>query len=557
LEEFSTLHKDLHQATFGDELRYSSRLLDLLPRGTVVYGAIPNVSGQLRDVYQLFLERLDESGALREWYQERFPADEGVVLGNIVEKLAGFGDDLGEEVVFAVVQLPEGSFAPVTLAEVTDESHLWAMANEEADRINDLAEKGPVVFVIEDPDAGGSSKGLFVLIEAGLVVVSPSLQVLELVGGDSLNEFSESRFYQSILASYSEGVDWLLSVDLQGLRGDSTPEELEKLGLSQLYDLVVQRKLGQEGIAENQAVLTYEGGEEGGIISWIADPGPIGGMEYVSPEAYVAAAFVVNDPAEMMESLMVYLEQYDTSAFSALEQFEAEHNISFLDDIAAPLGGEIVFCIDGPILPEPSWKVIVEVYDPQTLQGTIEYVVEEINRLVTHDGGSGIELLADGSGEMTVYSVRKMDSHSSFDYAFTNGYMIIATDRSLIYSARQFQDARYTLVDSPDFVRSLPRNGSVNLSAVFYQNLAPMVSAILSSPIGESVGGLSPEVRVSLEDLLGDAAPLLVTLNAEPGQLTLASGGDLESFWMNLGALASVGGPEGITDLLWGGVQGQ
>jgi hypothetical protein len=356
-------------------------------------------------------------------------------------------------------------------------------------------------------------------------------------------------------------VDWLLSVDLETLAllsfEDRAATKLEKLGLTELHDLVVQRKRNEEGIAENRAVLTYEGADEGGIISWIADPGPIGGMEFVSPEAYLAAAFVINDPLKMVESFMQHLEQEDSSAIDALLQFESEHNISILDDIAAPLGGEIVFAVDGPVLPSPSWKVIVEVYDPLTLQRTIDYLIDEVNRIVSHEGGVGVELVKDASGGITIYSISKSDASNSIEYAYANGYMIIAPDRSLIYSAKQSQEARYSLVSSPDFVKSLPRDSSVNLSAVFYQNLAPMLDAVISSPVGQSLSSISPEAGDSVKELLGDTAPMLVTLSAEPGQLTLASGGDLESFWMNLGTLASLGGPKGIAEILRGGLQVQ
>jgi hypothetical protein len=153
---------------------------------------------------------------------------------------------------------------------------------------------------------------------------------------------------------------------------------------------------------------------------------------------------------------------------------------------------------------------------------------------------------------MKIHSIKKADSTGGIEYAYANGFMIIAPDRSLIYSAKQSREARYTLASSPEFVESLPQDGSVNLSAVFYQNLAPMLEAIVTSPAGTSIGSLSPEAEESVMGWLGDTSPMLVTLRAEPGQLILASGGDLESFWLNLGTLASLGGPKGISDILRG-----
>ena len=561
LEEFSAIQKDFHEATFGPELRYSSRLLGLLPTGTVVYGAIPNVSNQLGDVYQLFMQRVQENATLREWYESRFSLGvQGQALDELVERMTGLGEYLGDEIVFAIVQNADGS-APAVLAQVTDESRFRTMVDEEADIINAQAEGDARVLVVDDLGTVGTVKGMIVLVDAGLVIASPSRDLLATIGEQSSGEFSESRFYQEILASYAEGVDWLLSVDLETLAISNdqmaSSGELARLGFAQLNDLVVQRKRNQEGIAENRAVLTYEGDGDEGIVSWIADPGPIGGMEFVSPEAYLAAAFVINDPSKMVGSLLRFLEERDTSAVSELEQFESEHGISILDDIAAPLGGEVVFAIDGPMLPEPSWKVIVEVYDPQRLQQTIEKIVDEVNQIVRQDGGAGIEMQVDASGGLAVYSLRKAGSPVSIEYGYANGYMIITPDRSLIHSARQSQSARYTLASSPSFVRSLPQDSSVNLSAVFYQNLGPMLNAIISSPVGDSIGNISPEAGESMSEFLKTVTPMLITVSAEPGKLTLASGGDLESFWLNLGTLASLGGPQGIGELLRGRLQAQ
>ena len=54
--------------------------------------------------------------------------------------------------------------------------------------------------------------------------------------------------------------------------------------------------------------------------------------------------------------------------------------VNVLNDIAAPLGGEVTMAFDGPMVPTPRWKLIFEVYDPATLQATIAKLVDSFNR---------------------------------------------------------------------------------------------------------------------------------------------------------------------------------
>ena len=51
-----------------------------------------------------------------------------------------------------------------------------------------------------------------------------------------------------------------------------------------------------------------------------------------------------------------------------LAKLETELGFSLRDDLAAALGGDAAVAIDGPLLPKPSWKVVVEVVDPSRLE---------------------------------------------------------------------------------------------------------------------------------------------------------------------------------------------
>ena len=47
--------------------------------------------------------------------------------------------------------------------------------------------------------------------------------------------------------------------------------------------------------------------------------------------------------------------------------------------LGEPLGGDITFAIDGPLLPLPSWKLMAEVYSPDRMQWGIDQMVHALN----------------------------------------------------------------------------------------------------------------------------------------------------------------------------------
>ena len=64
--------------------------------------------------------------------------------------------------------------------------------------------------------------------------------------------------------------------------------------------LVIERKENR-GRTETSAALSFAG-ERQGIASWLAAPGPMGTLDYVSPEASFAGTFVVKNPATLLVS---------------------------------------------------------------------------------------------------------------------------------------------------------------------------------------------------------------------------------------------------------------
>ena len=62
-----------------------------------------------------------------------------------------------------------------------------------------------------------------------------------------------------------------------------------------------------------------------------------------------------------------------------LEELQRLAGVDIRQDIAASLGSELTIAMDGPMIPIPSWKAILEVNKPDRLQQTIEKLVAAFN----------------------------------------------------------------------------------------------------------------------------------------------------------------------------------
>ena len=219
-----------------------------------------------------------------------------------------------------------------------------------------------------------------------------------------------------------------------------------------------------------------------------------------------------------------------------LAEFEGKTGVNVLDDIAAPLGGEVTMAFDGPVLPTPRWKFIFEVYDPSTLETTIAKLVDSFNR-ENHEGHS-LQLTQQNVGSQTYFTIRSSDqSNFEIDYSFVDNYLIAAPDVATISRAIQIRQAGFTLSHSATFQALLPNDGYTNFSAIFYHNIGPVVGPIAQQL--KNSGSLTQQQRQSIDALTANSAPGLIYAYGESDRIVVASNTGFMGF--DLGTLLTMG----------------
>jgi hypothetical protein len=559
LAELVSLEEEIRAEVEGPSRRFDTGLLDAAPASTAVWVGIPNLSASLADAYAVFGRKLQSSPILADWWQRAGGAEIAPELEETIARLRDFGSFLGPEVAVAVLRGGQELAAPVALAMVVGNPAAFsAHLDAEIDRLTaEVAGQGLTTAPIRriaDPLAlapalpAVEDEALLVWVTNDRLVASPSLWALQEVarGGG----FAGTPFHARLAAAYQEGVEWVVAADLAGLVGqaadEASREHLARSGFDAARHLVLESEAVGARTA-TQASFSFDGPRHG-IPSWLAAPAPMGALEFVSPDATLAIGMLTKEPAAMADDLFALIGG-DAEALAKLEAFEREGGISVRDDLAAPLGGEMVFALDGPVLPKPAWKLVLEVNDPAGFDQAVAWAVEQLDAAMVREGKGNATINSIASGGQTVYTIG-IDVHgeagttrlTEVSYTQVAGYAIVTPQRQLLDQAIAARTSGMNLPASGRFQSLLPQDGEANLSGVVYANLEPLVSAAGSLVSGTSL--LTAEQQALLGQL--GSGPALGWAYASDDAITLAASTEGGLFGLDFGSLLSLGAALGF-----------
>jgi hypothetical protein len=249
----------------------------------------------------------------------------------------------------------------------------------------------------------------------------------------------------------------------------------------------------------------------------------------------------VKNPVSMVDDLLGVLETVSPDLRKTLDQQQAARGVDIRNDIAAPLGGEFAFAIDGPILPTPSWKLVFEVNDPAHLQQALEHVVSEANKEVAKFGRKGLTWEQTDLGGRKYYTLKSSDfGLVEVNYTYANGYLIVGPSRALVERALTIQESGFSLLRSAKFTTGLPADGNANFSAVFYHNIAGLVPAGLASTAEKLQSG----PQEAMKAIAGNMPPTLAYAYAQGDSITFMANTDGGPF--GLGPATILGMPNAL-----------
>ncbi len=522
LREFAALEKKLEQIAMPRP-RYSSRLLDRMPESTVLYASIPNLGPALGEAQQILRQRMQESPVLRQWWEQAGGAD----FSRALDELRAASDYLGEEIVLGASTEARRLSAPVFLAEVKRPGLAEYLRSKWTGRMGGMSDH--------------------VVVSDNLVAISPNPAQLRRLAasmvatgdakGDAKGAFARTPFHAAIASAYRDGAGFLFSADLEKIAGRHLPQ------LPDLKYVVVEQKQHADATTL-RAVATFRGARKG-PAAWLAKPAPMGALDFVSPQASFAAGTVVVNPATLVDMLFAELESKVPDFSAKLAELEAKLGLSIRNDLAGPLGSELVLAVDGPLFPVPSWELAVEVWDQGRLQWAIDKLVGVYNQEAAGHGGPQMRSSQETIGGRTYYTLAVADPSAPVaeaHYTYVDGYLLAAASRALLDRAIQYRSTGYTLARSASFRSLLPRDPYTHFSAVVYHNLGPAIASV-----AEKAGQLGVALPT-------DVKPALFALYGEEDRIELVTNGSL--LGLSLNHLSGIHGPLGLMELLRMGKKG-
>ena len=569
LQEVAALQRDIENV-LTTEPRYSKRLLNLAPENTVFYGAVPNAPEKIVEIYTVIRERIQQSEIMSKKLDSLEMDEDLSQLDGVINWLAEMGDTLGDETV-AALKLVDGASEqqaiPVILSEVdadafraSFESRLanWKEKNlvSKTSEGSEPANHQPANFdiaIIDDP-AQALPNQLSIWLHGDLLIATVGVETIQEIAASIENNgsnFMDSGLYNQLVSYYDDGAKFLGGVDLHSLLGlqehsaELNAEErsaMDLTGLGNAQYLMVHHS--QNSSESNLSAELIFDSERSGVMSWLAEPAPMGSLDFFSINTAFVNASIVKSPKLILDEV----KQISGESWDEVST-ESEMAVKLSEDLLMSVGGEVAFGFDGPALPTPSWKIVIEVNDETLLQETINQIVNSANSQMS-ESDKHLEIVPIDLGSYNAYQVSlsimsnaseaKNTAQVSISYAYLDGYLIATPNAAFLERAINQYHSGIGLLSSQTFQSLIARGGSFDVSALNYSRLDQLLSDLTKS----LPKGLSREQHKDFQKIRGEnREPSILTLTGHPESIRLTHSGN---FFPDVSSIMSMQSLAGI-----------
>ena len=495
-----------HQiAPFSSPLRTTSALLSYLPAGAFVYAAVPNPGGKIGEGLAAAEQQAFENAAFRAWWS----SDAGLELRRIVDHVRSVSSLLGDEVVFAGLR----DEVPV------------AMARVQAGKRAELTSALDGLFA----DAGQSTRPYSVSDELMVVSDSPSHLAWALA---HLGQGADSAFAAAIADRYKRGAGWLIGVDAAPViamaSGDDAPP-IQLAGMTGVKYLFFEQR-SPAGAEEHEVTLTFQDARRG-MASWLADAGSGGAAEYLPADALLAGYVSMRQPGQLFQEFTTLMSNQQPAFKSDLSRLEDTLGAGFVGSLAAAMGTEAAFALQGFSASGPTWVMVALANDPAAIDGSLSKLVDTFNaELPAGEQDKRGTVTQESANGRTWTTLRVGGFPFGVTWTYDGGYLVAGSDRATAERAIATRNGGSALVWSAAFQAQLPASAGIHPSGFGWLNTKGALGIFSALSPNQAPNGL-----------LAEHDPVLVVFDGKPDQIHVASRTRLSGAILDAMMLESLG----------------
>ncbi|MGB7846709.1 MAG: hypothetical protein WBL63_13920 [Candidatus Acidiferrum sp.] len=505
--EFTQLFVKLRQSVQFPAPRTNSRILTLLPPGTVAYVALPNYGNVASQSASIFRQALQERPVLRDWWtHSKFTVTSGPKFLSALDQFAQLHEYLGDEIVFsAAMDIREPTF--LIVSEIRKPG-LKPLLKQFAAQISGnptspmrVIDQNELVTATERPHA----EEPIILVRPDFVVLSLDLNTLRAFNAQldaPKPEFASTPFGRRVGKEYKGGVTVLGAANVSKILDKTSPAAgpsaaFQHSGFEDMQYLVWDHTT-IAGNPVSQLELSFSSPRHG-AASWLAKPTLLGSLDFVSPTPLLAATVVLSNPAQILDDAKELADLSHSNTFAALPMLEQSLKLSLKDDLLNLLGGEITVELDKIVPPSPVWKAALAIKDANHLQQTLStlFAVAHLQPEQFQNGGVTYNSIQIPSPKTT----------AEITYALVDGYLLVGSSRDAVAEAVQLHRTRGSLAKSSKFLGALPPGRPLEASALLYEN--PIAMSALK------MGSLMPDFAQSFQQASQESTPVVMSIYGE------------------------------------------
>jgi hypothetical protein len=512
--EFAHLLDNLQRNVQFPPARTQSRLLTLLPESTTYYAAFPNYGDAAHQALLIFRRELQQSEVLRNWWQQGELAALGPYLEDSVENFYELSQYLGDEIV---ISGEIGGLTPnlMLVAEVRKPG----LKDFLRQMLEELPSNSTSRVLVLDPEELASTPiqptvRPVVLVRPELVVAGPSLEAVRKFNRtfeSGTGHFASSAFAKRLAQAYQDDISVLVGADLHRivaqipLRTQQNEATFDRTGFQDAKFVVWEHKSETERVSSEMEVSFM--GPRHGVASWLASPSHLGSLDFVSPNAAVAASVVLKNPGQIFDEMRAMSSDSNPNSFAMVDQMQQAAGIDLKNDVLSHLKGEITLELDDFAPTEPVWRAILRVEAAERLQQTLSRIFSSLHMEPPQLGEDGI----------TYYNavIPSAEKPTQIVYAFTDGYMIIAPSRESAAEGVRLHKNGKSLVKSPKFMSSLPGDQATEASGLLYEDPIEMMALRMKQ--------VSPDMADTISRLVSRTTPMVVCAYGDETAIHAAS----------------------------------